>query len=319
MKGFLKGAFNMAVSGFTGFTIKATLGTALAASGLPLWLTLAATSVVIGASAALIADGWHRRAAKQEGKELSKYFSRAHGKELLSKRSLTTFGISTAGALLGGVIAHGLQEGVIQNAWHHFWGGNPAPAVLPVVVPVETAVLPPVETAVVPPVETAVLPPVETAVLPPVETVVAAPICLSPADQFAGLIDGHDVSARVTDAMTRAASTNAAVAAQGTKDLAFFAFNGFDGVPKDPHVAVELFKQAADAGNLQAKVDLVYMQYHGLGGVAADKAAAAATMHNLPGARAANFVQSWGGSGAKAVFSTDTILKGMTVGCPAPL
>lgn len=335
-KGFLKGAFNFvasaAVSAASSYAIKATIGASLLASGVPVWTTLLATSLVIGAAATLIADAKHRHGQKKEGKELSKYFSRAHGKELLSKRNLTTFGISTAGAILGGAIALGFQEGVIQNAWHNFWGGNPAPlpvetaVIPPVVAPVETAVLPPVETAVLPPVETAVVPPVETVIAPPVEAVVPAVVpCVTPVEQFTQLIDGHQVSAQVADAMTRAASTNAHVAAQGTKDLAYYAFNGFDGVPKDAHVANELFRQAAEAGNNQARVDLVYEQFYGKGGVTADPKAALATMKSLPGARAHHFVAEWtkalgkGASGiAAAPFEADTILKGTgIVACPA--
>lgn len=326
-KGFLKGAFNFVasagVSAATSYAIKATIGASLLASGVPVWTTLLATSLVIGAAATLIADAKHRHGQRKEGKELSKYFSRAHGKELLSKRNLTTFGISTAGAILGGAIALGFQEGVIQNAWHNFWGGNPAP------LPVETAVIPPVvapvETAVLPPVETAVVPPVETVIAPPVEAVVPAVVpCVTPVEQFTQLIDGHHVSAQVADAMTRAASTNAHVAAQGTKDLAYYAFNGFDGVPKDAHVANELFRQAAEAGNNQARVDLVYEQFYGKGGVTADPKAALATMKSLPGARAHHFVAEWtkalgkGASGiAAAPFEADTILKGTgIVACP---
>jgi hypothetical protein len=208
-----------------------------------------------------------------------------------------------------------------------------APVETAVLPPVETAVLPPVETAVIPPVETVVIPPVETVVIPPVETVIAPPVeavvpavvpCVTPVEQFTQLIDGHQVSAQVADAMTRAASTNAHVAAQGTKDLAYYAFNGFDGVPKDAHVANELFRQAAEAGNNQARVDLVYEQFYGKGGVTADPKAALATMKSLPGARAHHFVAEWtkalgkGASGiAAAPFEADTILKGTgIVACP---
>lgn len=320
MRGFLKGAFNFAVSAGMGFgasfAIKATFGTALVAASVPAWATIGLTSALIGVSAALIADAKNRHEKKKEGQELSKYFSRAHGKELLSKRSLVTFGISTAGAVLGSVVAAGFQDGTIQNAWNNFWGNNPQPVPPVIVPPVTETIVPPTVTEVVPPVVEPVPPTVAEVVPPPV---VVAPVCLTPAEQFSQLIDGHDVSSRVSDAMTRAASTNPAIAAQGTKDLAFFAFNGFDGVPKDANVAVELFKQAAEGGNAQAKVDLVYMQYHGLGGIEADPKAAVATMKSLPGARAAHFVQAWGGTGksvAKAAFSTDAIFKGMAVGCP---
>ncbi len=323
LHGFLKGAFNVVSGMAMGAAVSAVAKTAavvgMTIAGAPAWATILGSGVAVGIGSTLLHDALERRKLKKGGAELPAYFSLAHGKELLSKKNLKVFGLSTTFAIAGSALFMGLHSGAIQN----FFGFGPdAPAVPPVVVPpVETAVVPPVETVVAPPVETVIAPPVETAVLPPVETIVAAPVCVSPADQFANLIAGHDVSSRVTDAIARSASTNAHVAAQGAKDLAFFAVNGFDGVPKDPHVAVELFKQAAEAGNMQAKVDLLYMQYHGLGGVPADKASALGAMQDMKGARAAMFVQEWG-HGAKNLvhvkFDTTTILKGMAVGCPTP-
>jgi hypothetical protein len=332
MRGFLKGAFNVVSGMAMGAAVSAVAKTAavvgMTIAGAPAWATILGSGVAVGIGSTLLHDALERRKLKKGGAELPAYFSLTHGKELLSKKNLKVFGLSTTFAIAGSALFLGLQSGTIQG-WLGF--GPDAPAVPPVVVPpVETAVVPPVETAVVPPVvetvvappvDTVVAPPVETAVIPPVETIVAAPICLSPTEQFAALIDGHDVSARVTDAISRSASTNAHIAAQGAKDLAFFAFNGMDGVPKDASVAVELFKQAAEGGNMQAKVDLLYMQYHGLGGVTADKASALGAMQDMKGARAAMFVREWGGAGRvieHVKFDTSTILKGMTVGCPTP-
>lgn len=331
MRGFLKGAFNVVSGMAMGAAVSAVAKTAavvgMTIAGAPAWATILGSGVAVGIGSTLLHDALERRKLKKGGAELPAYFSLTHGKELLSKKNLKVFGLSTTFAIAGSALFLGLQSGTIQG-WLGF--GPDAPAVPPVIVPpVETAVLPPVdtapvipvETAVLPPVDTAVVPPVDTAVIPPVETIVAAPICLSPTEQFAALIDGHDVSSRVTDAIARSASTNAHVAAQGAKDLAFFAFNGMDGVPKDPSVAVELFKQAAEGGNMQAKVDLLYMQYHGLGGVTADKASALGAMQDMKGARAAMFVREWGGAGRvieHVKFDTSTILKGMTVGCPTP-
>lgn len=323
MRGFLKGAFNVVSGMAMGAAVSAVAKTAavvgMTIAGAPAWATILGSGVAVGIGSTLLHDALERRKLKKGGAELPAYFSLTHGKELLSKKNQKVFGLSTTFAIAGSALFLGLQSGTIQG-WLGF--GPDAPAVPPVVVPpVETAIIPPVETAVVPPVETAVVPPVETAVIPPAETVVAAPVCLSPTEQFAALIDGHDVSARVTDAIARSASTNAHVAAQGAKDLAFFAFNGMDGVPKDASVAVELFKQAAEGGNMQAKVDLLYMQYHGLGGVTADKAAALGAMQDMKGARAAMFVREWGGADRvieHVKFDTSTILKGMTVGCPTP-
>ena len=319
--GRLAKVFNFVASMAAGAAVTAAAKTAaivgMSVAGAPAWATLAVAGLAVGVGATLYHDLRERSAKKKEGETLSGYFSAAHGKELFSKKNAKVFGISTVAALIGSALMLGFHEGVIQDAWRGLIGGAPevTPPVEQVIPPVEQ-VIPPVE-EVIPPVE--VTPPVEE-VIAPVEEVVPAVVCLTPGEQFANLIQGHDVSGRVTDAIARSASTNAAVAAQGAKDLAFFAFNGFDGVPKDASVAVELFKQAADAGNLQAKVDLLYMQYHGLGGLTADPQAAVATMNSLPGARAAMFVEAWGGAGnaAGATFSTDSILKGMTVGCPTP-
>lgn len=317
--GRLAKVFNFVASMAAGAAVTAAAKTAaivgMSVAGAPAWATLAVAGLAVGVGATLYHDLRERSAKKKEGETLSGYFSAAHGKELFSKKNAKVFGISTVAALIGSALMLGFHEGVIQDAWRGFFGG--APDVAP---PVEEAlIVPPVAEEIIPPVEETI-PPVAEEIVPPVEEVAPAVVCLTPAEKFANLIQGHDVSGRVTDAIARSASTNAAVAAQGAKDLAFFAFNGFDGVPKDASVAVELFKQAADAGNLQAKVDLLYMQYHGLGGLTADPQAAVATMSTLPGARAAMFVEAWGGAkdAAGAVFSTDSILKGMTVGCPTP-
>ncbi|MDF3024296.1 MAG: hypothetical protein K0R10_1657 [Alphaproteobacteria bacterium] len=306
MRGFLKGAFNVVSGMAMGAAVSAVAKTAavvgMTIAGAPAWATILGSGVAVGIGSTLLHDALERRKLKKGGAELPAYFSLTHGKELLSKKNLKVFGLSTTFAIAGSALFLGLQSGTIQG-----WLGFVVPPV--------------VETVVAPPVDTVVAPPVETAVIPPVETIVAAPICLSPTEQFAALIDGHDVSARVTDAISRSASTNAHIAAQGAKDLAFFAFNGMDGVPKDASVAVELFKQAAEGGNMQAKVDLLYMQYHGLGGVTADKASALGAMQDMKGARAAMFVREWGGAGRvieHVKFDTSTILKGMTVGCPTP-
>lgn len=122
---------------------------------------------------------------------------------------------------------------------------------------------------------------------------VAAPVATA-TEKFAGLIASTDVAVDVKQALARSASENAVAAAQGTKDLGYYAFNGLHGVPQDQSLAVELFHKAADAGNLQAKVDLAYIQYHGLAGVPADKAAALAAMKDIPLAKAASFVEKWG-------------------------
>jgi hypothetical protein len=312
-KKWLMRAFNVAAGAGVTFAAKSAAVVGMTVAGAPVWATMAGSAVAVGMAMTLFCHFGERNAAKKGGAELSPFFSKAHAKEIFTKKHANVFLKSSAFALIGSALAMGFHEGIFQDAWHRvFGGGTPAP----VVPPIETAVTQPVVTQpVVPPVETVQAQPM---VVAPVEVAPVVTPCLTPGEHFAQLIDGHQVSARVTNAIARAASTNAAVAAQGSKDLAYFAFNGFDGVPKDANVAVELFKQAAESGNMQAKVDLVYMQYHGLGGVPADKASALSTMKSLGGARAAHFVANWGGS-AKAVaaqaFSSENIFKGMQVGC----
>jgi TPR repeat protein len=112
------------------------------------------------------------------------------------------------------------------------------------------------------------------------------------------------------------------VHAQGLKDLAYYAQNGFGGVPKDHTVALELFKQSADLGNVQSKVDMLYLQHYGLDGIHADKAASASAMKSLASHshRATEFVKDWHAAGKAVVptqFNSGTILQGMKVGCTA--
>lgn len=316
-KKWLMRAFNVAAGAGVTMIAKTAAAVGMTVAGAPVWATMAGSAVAVGMAMTLFCHFGERNAAKKGGAELSPFFSKAHAKEIFTKKHANVFLKSSAFALIGSALAMGFHEGIFQDAWHRVFGGGTTPTPAPVMVPpVETGVTQPVVTQpVVPPVETVQAQPM---VVTPVEVAPVVTPCLTPGEHFAQLIDGHQVSARVTNAIARAASTNAAVAAQGSKDLAFFAFNGLDGVPKDANVAVELFKQAAESGNMQAKVDLVYMQYHGLGGVPADKASALATMKSLGGARAAHFVANWGGS-AKAVaaqaFSSDNIFKGMQVGC----
>ncbi len=190
-------------------------------------------------------------------------------------------------ALLGGALALGFSEGLFDK----IFGSTPAPAA-PAIVAAPVAV-----------------------VVPPVEAV-CAPL-VDRAHEFFG---GPDMSSRVADALNRSESLNPRIAAQGTKDLAYFAFNGFDGVPKDPNLALELFQKAADGGNVQAKIDMLYIQYHGLAGVKADPQAAMDAMRAIDSPKAVQFVQQWGGAGkeslGRVVFDSKAILGDMKLCTP---
>lgn len=69
----------------------------------------------------------------------------------------------------------------------------------------------------------------------------------------------HDFTGEATDLYNAAINGNA----QAVKDLAFFLYNGIN-VEQDKALAYDLYTMAADMGNLQAKVDLTYIGYHGL-------------------------------------------------------
>lgn len=126
----------------------------------------------------------------------------------------------------------------------------------------------------------------------PIQTLVA-PVVPSATDKIADIIASGNASTQVHDALARSLSANATVAAQGTKDLAYFSFNGLGGLPKDQSLALELFNKAADAGNVQAKVDLAYVQYHGLAGVPADQNAALSSLQEVNTGKAKMFVKAW--------------------------
>ena len=317
-KGFLKKAFNFAVKAGAGAAVSAVLKSAAIVgaglAGAPVWATVLISGVAVGVGATLVHDYFERRELKKEGKELAPYFSKAHGKKLVSKKSLTTAGISTVAAIAGSMLFMGFHEGIIQGWWNHLTGH--APAALPVAPAVAPVIAPPVEHVAAP-----VVAPVEHVAAPPV--VVAPPVhCAAPIEQFNTLVDGHHVSAQVQNAVHRVASTNPRVHAQALKDLAYYAQNGFGGVPKDHTVALNLFKQAADLGNVQGKVDMVYLQHYGLDGIHADKAASASAMKGLAqhSHRASEFVKAWGAAGKSVVpttFDSGSIVKGMTLGCAA--
>jgi hypothetical protein len=153
------------------------------------------------------------------------------------------------------------------------------------------------------------------------ETVVkAVPVeaaCPPATAQFAEAVAGAKLSTAVESAIERAQSSVAEVAAQAKKDLAYFTFNGLGGVAENKQLALQLFKDAAEAGNVQAKVDLLYIQHHGLAGVAADAKASTAMMSTLETAKAQAFTEAWtkaAGAPTQAVtavpFSTEAVFKG---------
>jgi len=285
--------FNIAAGAAAAAAAKAIVAVPMALMSAPAVATLLVSSVAVGAAMTVMCHAGQTYSAKKKGLEGPKFWT---------KQNRNTFLKSSGFALIGGALFMGFGDALMDK----FFGPSPDATPAPVVTAPE-----PVVTAPEPIPE----PVVEEAAVAPV----AVP-CPTPMESFATLIDGHNVSDRVTDAIARAGSENARVAAQGAKDLAFFAFNGFDGVPKDPSVAAGLFQQAAEAGNVQAKVDLLYMQYHGLGGVTANPSAAISAMSDIGSPRAEMFVQQWGGADKiteRVAFDAKAILSGVKL-CPTP-
>lgn len=285
--------FNIAAGAAAAAAAKAIVAVPMALMSAPAVATLLVSSVAVGAAMTVMCHAGQTYSAKKKGLEGPKFWT---------KQNRNTFLKSSGFALIGGALFMGFGDALMDK----FFGPSPDATPAPADVKPEQVVIAP---------EPVPEPVVEEAVVVPV-----APPCPTPMQSFATLIDGHNVSDRVTDAIARAESDNARVAAQGAKDLAFFAFNGFDGVPKDPSVAAGLFQQAAEAGNVQAKVDLLYMQYHGLGGVTANPSAALSAMNDIGTPRAEMFVQQWGGADKiteRVAFDAKAILSGVKL-CPTP-
>ncbi|WP_435641135.1 sel1 repeat family protein [Micavibrio aeruginosavorus] len=127
--------------------------------------------------------------------------------------------------------------------------------------------------------------------------------CVDPVAKAAVIMAAeHDLTPCAEQSLKMAQAGNA----QGVKDLAAFFLNGTDGLPKDPALGVELLKGAAEAGNVQAQVDLAYLQYHGLHGVEGGKDAALAAMQEIKSAAAREFVSAWTGQVVEG--SSDMVL-----------
>lgn len=306
----LSAIFNMAAGATATMSAKALVTTAM--MGCPPLAILLASSLAVGAVMTVACHEGQRRKLKKENGGAPDCFSKQNMKELFCNKARgKTFLKSSLFALAGGALFLGFSEGIIQDGISKIFDwGTPAP------VDVTPSAHAPVAAM---PVE--VTPTVETIV--PVEAIPVTPApCVSPLEHLTDTLKDHVVSDRVQNALERAHSVNPHVAAQATKDLAYFAFNGLDGVPKDAGVALELFQKAAEAGNVQAKIDLLYMQFHGLSGITANPQAAVEAMQEIPSPRAALFVEKWAAMGQHATdrvggFDAKAILQGVKLCAPA--
>ncbi|MGZ9097967.1 MAG: hypothetical protein ACXW30_06710 [Micavibrio sp.] len=264
---WLTAAFNMASGAVVSLAIKTTI-VACATPFLSPVVTIGVAAVAAGVASSYTRHYFENRALKKAGQEPVKF----------------TFKKATFGAGFG-LLGAGLAAGAVE-LFEHFFGADVTPAcpekpadVQPAAGPVEPA--------------PATTPAPEDCPCPPVK---------SPLDCVKDMINGGSASDRVKDTMDRIASANPRVSAQGVKDLGYFLFNGFDGMPKDPCLAVQLLKEAAEQGNIQAKVDLAYIEYHGnaAAGIEANKEAALEKMKELGSNKARWFVEQWTGGGTDA-------------------
>lgn len=182
----------------------------------------------------------NRRAVK-DGKEPVKY-------------SFKKAAMGAGFGLLGGTIGYGLG-----HAWNHFFDPGCLDKVTEIKLPnQDQAILPPVAAP-------------EPTLEPVIVTPVVEPPC-SIVDALSDYVAHHDVSDTVKSAVERAQSADPRISAQGLKDIAMMRYNGVGGMEKNLEQAIELYKQSAALGNIQAKVDLAYIKFHGnmAAGIVAD-------------------------------------------------
>lgn len=252
-------AFNVAVGAGLTGLTKAGVAAGAAALSVPALGVLVASAVAVGAVATVWCHFSQNRALAKQGQEKLKFFS---------KKNAKVFGVSAGFAAVGGALFLAFED-QFKAAFN--WAAQlvtskpEVAAVIPVVAPVE----------------------------------VAAPVIPTAAERIADAVNAGTVSADVKAALARSLSENAAVAAQGTKDLGYYAFNGLGGLAKDQTLAVELFSKAAEAGNVQAKVDLAYAKFYGFG-TPVDQTAAINAVSELNTAKAEVFEKAWKAT-AKAV------------------
>lgn len=277
---WLTGAFNIASGMAVSLAVKTLVVTCAATVAAP------TATVFIGAAAAGLATSYLRHT-------LENYQLGKAGQEPVK----FTFKKAAMGAgfgMLGAGIIQGLDHfapDLLSNtisSIKNFFGFGPAACIEAPAAPVIADAQP-----VAAPVEPASAPATELA-----ETIVTAPEPTS-LDCVKLLAENPAVSDRVHDAIERTAATNVKTSAQALKDLGFFLYNGLDGMPKDPCLAVKLLREAAELGNAQAQVDLAYIEYHGnaAAGVVANPEAALEKMQGIKTNAARQLVEQWTGTG----------------------
>lgn len=288
-KSRLSAIFNKEALGHAavGFIVTNVVKVAVSSAAACICAPLAATAITVVATALAVGAlsvYWERRKEAKAGKELAPVFSKATAKSWLKK---------SAWSLAGSLAFVGLN-GLLFDACPTLPAATGASDIVPAPMPVFT--------------------PSVTDVLPPSEhvtnAVLSAPVenpgfCTTPLAEIGSFIEQNNVSEQVKDAYERALSGDSRISAQGRKDLGFFKFNGFDGMPKDQAGALNILCNAAEMGSTQAQVDLYYIQHHGLAGVEENRAAAAAGMQSLAehSRKARWFLKEWSAPAGEAAKS----------------
>lgn len=263
-KGFLKTAFTRAAEIGAGaavmWVIKACTAAACASLLAAPATGIIISAVVVGTMSPLVRHGVKLAMASKE--------DRANIEKLTMKKYLKQAAISTAfGAAGAGV--HYYFDDISSYLKDIFFKGSALPvvnhtmtgAITPPVAEPQAPALNAPATPAAPEITTSAAPEAEPA--SPAATPEPAAPALSSLERMQELGKNSNVSDKVKAVLERVDSPNKRVSAQAIKDLGYFAYNGLGGVPKDQSLAVELFKQAAEAGNIQAKIDLAAMEFHG--------------------------------------------------------
>ncbi len=162
--------------------------------------------------------------------------------------------------------------------------------------------------------------PVPTAPAANIPVVVAPPPC-SALQAMTDIAASHSVSPAVEDALRRAGSENARIAAQGLKDLAYYTTYGFGGVPQNAALSLELAQRAAEGGNIQAREFLLFKQFHGLDGIVANRADALSGMEQISRSSARSLASAWSAiatpTNPPVSFNAAAIVSGAPRFCPA--
>lgn len=206
---------------------------------------------------------WFRNAARP--RELASYMASGE----FWKRALTGMAVS------------GVTFGLIHGASEAFGGFGGAHASAPSTAPTPSADLPDCSSPTVS---------CGTVTPDPSHAVASAP-SVDPVEATMQEVDAHNFMDQAKELVGHDLTT-----AQDMKDAAVSLLKTHE------DVAVKLYEQAAAMGNAQARIDLAYLQYHGLHNVAGDQSEALAAMkdvatstkgalHNI----AKEFIEQWTG------------------------